>query len=49
MIHITLFFGVIGTIGTIASVASLVIMLLDKRMTKKKSEPSAATDDSPAS
>lgn len=42
----TLFFGLIGIIGTIASVISLVIMLYDRRMSKKKSELSGATDSS---
>jgi len=42
----TLLFGVIGTVGTIASVISLVIVLYDRKIDKKKSEPSAATDSS---
>lgn len=42
----TLIFGVIGTIGTIVSVVSLAVMLYDRRMNKKRSEPSVAADDS---
>lgn len=42
----TLIFELIGTIGTIASIISLAIMLCDRRMNKKRNEPSAATDGS---
>lgn len=42
----TLIFELIGTIGTIASIVSLAIMLYDRRVNKKRSEPSVAADGS---